>query len=76
MGDVVSLEDRVGVPVDLLTRLTATVQGHRGLDDVVRWGAAQLPPVQIADVVIQDELNHDVILPVPGHDLFLVYGTT
>ena len=51
----------------------------RGLQDVVNWGlkkdsGAVLPAV-IAEVIVQDEFTHDVI--VPWRDgLVLVYDTT
>jgi hypothetical protein len=45
------------------------------LEDVVRWGHAQKPPRGIADVVIQDEYTHDVVMPLaPGR--WLVFETT
>lgn len=50
---------------------------HRSLEQVLTWGLAQpstLPQV-IADVVVQDEYSHDVI--VPWRDGFvLVFGAT
>jgi hypothetical protein len=57
------------------TALEATIQGHRGLDDVFDWGRAQAPAVVPADVIVQDEYTHDVVVPwVRG--LYLVYDTT
>lgn len=41
---------------------------------VVRWGLAQSPPEMIADVVVQDEYSHDVVLP--WGDRWLVFDTT
>jgi hypothetical protein len=65
----------VGVSGDRLRAIAALVAEHRGLDDVVRSGLLRTPSIRIAEVVKQDELTHDVIVP---HDegLVLVYDTT
>ena len=44
------------------------------LSDVVRWGLAQTPPAIVADVIVQDEFCHDVI--VPWRDRYLIFDTT
>jgi hypothetical protein len=38
------------------------------LGHVIPWGLAQKPPWLVADVVIQDEYTHDVILTCQGGD--------
>lgn len=38
------------------------------LGHVIPWGLAQNPPWLVADVVIQDEYTHDVILTSQGAD--------
>lgn len=55
------------------------VADHRSLEQVLRWGLSQpagarLPQV-IADVIVQDEYSHDVIVPWRA-GLVLVYGAT
>jgi short subunit fatty acids transporter len=52
----------------------AVARTHRTLEDVVRWGLGLAPPVMIADVVVQDEYTHDVVVPVAA--AYLVYDTT
>lgn len=52
---------------------------QRTLADVLRWGltaesGARLPEV-IAEVIVQDEYTHDVVIPWRD-ELVLVYGTT
>jgi hypothetical protein len=47
---------------------------HKSLADVLRWGLSQDPPIVIADVVVQDEYTHDVL--VPWGDRWLVYDAT
>jgi hypothetical protein len=73
----------VGVQISFLAEpdparrasLEADLATHRTLEAAVRWGFAQDPVADIADVVVQDEFTHDVILPL--HDgLVLVYDST
>jgi hypothetical protein len=33
------------------------------LEQVIRWGLQHTPPLVIAEVLVQDEYTHDVILP-------------
>ncbi|MDP3233824.1 MAG: hypothetical protein Q8N26_13675 [Myxococcales bacterium] len=45
------------------------------LQEVVRWSFAQTPPVPVAEVVVQDEFCHDVVMR--WHQgQFLVFDTT
>lgn len=69
------LIDHAGLDADARARLEAVVAGHRILEHVVRWCAAQRPPRPIADIITQDEYTHDVIIPWEGA-LHLVYDTT
>jgi hypothetical protein len=55
--------------------LLAEASAHRSLAEVVRWGLAQSPPRLVADVIVQDEFTHDVVLPF-SDDTVLVYDTT
>jgi hypothetical protein len=55
--------------------LRRVVSEHRGLDDIFAWGRRQSPVIVPADVIKQDELTHDVLVPLPGNG-WLVYGTT
>jgi hypothetical protein len=54
------------------------VASHKGLAEVLAWAAtkpkAAVHPHIVAEVIIQDEFTHDVI--VPYRDVFLVYDTT
>lgn len=45
------------------------------LHDVVLASLARTPPRMVADVVVQDEYSHDVVLPW-SDDVWLVYDTT
>ena len=73
------IHNRTSVRTPELDELLAEVARHESLADVMRWGfrqpAGTVHPTVIADVVVQDEYSHDVV--VPWRDgLVLVYGTT
>ena len=70
-----SVRNHAGVPAAELARLDALVGPLRTLQDVVRLGLAQHPPLLIRDVVIQDEFTHDVVLPL-GPSRYLVFDST
>jgi hypothetical protein len=65
---------REGLSSELLAALKTELKGLTILQDVIRWGFSQKPPSNVADVVIQDEFTHDVVLPWRG--VFLVFDTT
>lgn len=66
--------DHARLPPERLAALTAELAGLTILQDVIRWGFSRTPPSDVADVVIQDEFTHDVVLP--WRDVFLVFDTT
>lgn len=70
----VQLDDRVGLAPERREALEAAAGAHRTLSEVVRWALAENPPWAIAEVIVQDEFTHDVVLG--GGDLWLVYDTT
>lgn len=73
----IPLHDYAGLPAPEAAALQARVAAQRTLADVLRWAAAQRPPVAIAEIVTQDEYTHDVVLPLAaGQPLFLAYDTT
>jgi len=71
----VDIEWRTDVDPGARRVIEALVSAQRTLEDVVRWGLALTPPRLIADVVVQDEYNHDVVLEHPA-GVYLVYDTT
>lgn len=66
---------RTEVPEETRQTIQATVAGLRLLEDLLRWGAARTPPRSVADVIVQDEYTHDVVIPYDD-DLFLVFDST
>ena len=65
-----------GLDAATLERVRALTAAHTTLERIVRWGYAQDPPVDILDVVVQDEFTHDVIVPTPAIGVVLVYDST
>ena len=47
----------------------------RTLEQVVRWGASQSPPLEIVSIVVQDEYTHDVVMRYQG-ERHLVFDST
>ena len=71
----VDLDAQMSLAPELRHALRRLIAPQKSLEDVVRWGLAQSPPILIADVVVQDEYTHDVVLPHP-RGVWLVYDTT
>jgi hypothetical protein len=55
--------------------ITALLATQRTLEDVVRWGLSLTPVRLVADVVVQDEYTHDVVIAHPA-GVYLVYDAT
>lgn len=58
-----------------LESIEVTVHNQKTLEDVVRWGLVSKPPRLIADIIVQDEYTHDVVMPFRD-GIYLVYDTT
>lgn len=69
------LEDRTGLDPELRRRIEEAIADHGMLDRVVRWGLGSVPRRMIAEVVVQDEYTHDIVMPW-GDGLWLVYDCT
>jgi hypothetical protein len=63
------------VDAEQLSRVAAAVSGLLTLADVLEWARAQAPPLQVSEIVTQDEYTHDVVLPFDGAH-FLVFDAT
>ena len=71
----VPVRARDGVDLDALRALADELSRHATLQDVLEWCAARTPRLDLADVVVHDELTHDVVVSVTP-TLHLVYDTT
>ncbi len=56
--------------------LAAKLQTFATLEHVLSWLAADQYPLALLDMVTQDEYCHDLLLPLPGTDEWLVLGMT
>ena len=64
--------DLTGIPETLRARLTGELASFGMLSELVQWAARR--GAAIADVVIQDEFTHDVVVALGEH--WLVFDTT
>jgi hypothetical protein len=71
----IPVEIVASVGAETIDAIEAAARGQKTLEDVVRWGLLHSPPLLIADVVVQDEYTHDVVLPY-RNGAYLVYDTT
>jgi hypothetical protein len=69
------LVDRAGLTADRLASLSDAVPRQETLADAVAWWTGHSQPLRVAEVVVQDEYTHDVVVPWRA-GLVLVYDTT
>ena len=72
---MLALRDRAGLSGAEKAALERELAPLRMLEAVVRWGYTSVPPREVADVVVQDEFSHDVVLPWE-RGRYLVFDTT
>ena len=64
---------------EILSRIESDLSGQQNLNDVMKWALKHPKGTFIAsvvaEVIVQDEFTHDVIVPYRD-DLVLVYDTT
>ncbi len=62
-----------------IAQIESELFGQHNLNDVMRWALAHpkgiFIPSVVANVIVQDEFTHDVMIPYRD-GLVLVYGTT
>ena len=66
--------DHAGLAPEALRDLMRHVGSFGSLQEVLRWGFAQSPACAVAEVVVQDEFTHDVVIEWAGR--YLVFDTT
>ena len=69
---VTSLARRPQAEID---RLAADLRRHATVEDLLAWWRAQALPRDLANVVVQDEFTHDLVVEA-GDGLVAVYDTT
>jgi hypothetical protein len=70
--------NRANLPGEQFESIAQELRHHRSLLDLLKWArqqpAGDLIPEILSDLIVQDEFNHDVV--VPWKNLFIVYETT
>jgi hypothetical protein len=56
-------------------RLLSELESLSSLGQVIRWALAQLPRAEFANVVVQDEFTHDVVVCI-SRSIHAVFDTT
>jgi hypothetical protein len=69
------LRDHAGLSDAERASLAAKLARLRTLEDVIRWGAAHVPPRLPVEVIGQDEFTNDVVVPIDD-GRYLVFDTT
>lgn len=71
--------NKAGLAPEQLAAVERELAGQQNLNDVMKWAASRprgtFTPSVVADVIVQDEFTHDVIVPWRDR-LVLVYDTT
>jgi hypothetical protein len=62
------------IPGEIRRTMEREIHPLRSLEQVVRWAFSRTPPSKVADVVVQDEYTHDVVIP--WREVHLVFDTT
>jgi hypothetical protein len=75
MTTQVPVENRAGLPAADFDRLARAVAGHRSMKHTLDWLLRHVPPLELTDMVTQDEFSHDFLVAYPG-GLWLVYDST
>jgi hypothetical protein len=75
LGAMTPVSDHAGLTSERLAALSQAVARLATLQEVVRWGFAHEPALEIVEVIVQDEYSHDVIMT-GGDGLHLVFDTT
>jgi len=78
LGIKMRLVNQSKLPKKRITDLETEIPEQENLKDVMKWALSnpgEFVPQVVADVIVQDEFTHDVLIPWP-EGLVLVYDTT
>ena len=71
--------NHANLPPEQIAQIESELAGQHNLNDVMKWALSHpkgiFIPSVVADVIVQDEFTHDVIVPYRD-GLVLVYDTT
>jgi hypothetical protein len=63
------------LPAEAFETAARILRTHATMADVLDWCRSQTPRTDLADVVVQDEFTHDVVVAIGG-GLHAVYDST
>jgi hypothetical protein len=75
MAAQLPIENRAGLSPEQFAAIARAVAGHRSMKHALDWLLGQAPPLELTDMVTQDEFSHDFLVAYPG-GLWLVYDST
>ena len=75
MASPVPVENRADLPAADFAALAEVVSAQRSMKHVLDWALGRRPPLDLADMVTQDEFSHDFLVAYPG-GLWLAYDST
>lgn len=58
-----------------VAKIQVIASSHRNLEEITRWVFSQQQPIQLLDMLTQDEFSIDVVIRYDD-DRYLVYGVT
>ena len=69
------VENRAALDSPGFAAIVEIVSQHRSIKHALDWMLEQTPPLELADMVTQDEYSHDFLIAYPG-GRWLVYDST
>ena len=71
----VPVENRAQIPAEDFAPIAHAIASHRSIKHALDWMLGRQPPLELTDMVTQDEFSHDFLVAYPG-GLWLVYDST
>ena len=75
MHETVRITNHSGVSKERYAHAAGILRRHGSLLDVLNWCQAHAEGRDLAEVVVQDEFTHDIVLEL-GQGVFAVYDAT
>ena len=58
------------------TEIVQELRGIKSLEKAIRYLETKAFPLNLMEVIAQDEFNHDVVVPFPGEQAYLALAVT
>jgi hypothetical protein len=75
LAEQVPVENRTNLPARDFDSIARMVACHRSIKHALDWMLSQRPPLELSDMVTQDEFSHDFLVAYMG-GLWLSYDST